>query len=93
MEVEAADVRIRDLVEHPHRIRHRHIVRLALQDHGGILDLHDVIMTMADTLNDPRCLHVHERGVIIGALGFSENANHSHFQRIHTRYVEDLLGR
>ena len=50
-------------------------------------------MPVAQTLDDPGRLHVHEDGIIIRAVGEPEHPDHGHAKRIHAGDVEHALGR
>ncbi len=92
MEVEGVDVLLGDLVVLQHRGVGGDAVLLPGENPRGGPRGGQVLVAVAEALDDPGRLEVREDGQIVGRVRWGEHADHLHPQRVDARQIEDALG-
>ena len=61
-----------------------------VEQQGGI-DFGDIVVPVADSVNDPCGLDIDENGLIVGGEGTSQNPHDSHFKWVTAGNVKDIV--
>ena len=68
-----------------------HIGFRSLQHQGWIVELGDILVPMAQTLDHPGRLQIDENGQIVGGVGLFEDAHHLHLERVDPGQIEEAF--